>query len=100
MVTLVKGNGIVPVFDTVTVCAGLVVLIAWFGNGIVVGDTVYVGTMTFPVNVIDCEVAGATTVTFSVALLANGFADVGLNVTLTTQVAPTAIATPIEQLLV
>jgi hypothetical protein len=64
------------------------------------GDTAYVGTMTFPVNGIDWETAGAATLIFSVWLLTRGFEEFGLNVTLTEQVAPTAIAVPIAQLLV
>jgi hypothetical protein len=63
---LVSGSGTVPVLVMVTVCAVLVVLIAWFGNEIATGDAVYVGMVTVPVSGIDCDVAGAATLMLSV----------------------------------
>ena len=39
MEILVSGSGTVPVFVTVTVCAALVVLMAWFGNATEAGET-------------------------------------------------------------
>src|SRR6266567_5469067 len=96
----VSGSGTGPVLVMVTVCAALVVLIAWFEKAIAAGDTVNVGMVTVPVNGIDCDVAGAATLMLSVWLMINGVVAVGLNVTLMVQVAPTAIGVPMAQLLV
>lgn len=51
-----------------------------------------------PVSAIDFEAAGEATFTFSVALIGTVFTHVGLNTTLTTQLAPTG--RPLPQLFV
>jgi hypothetical protein len=97
---LVIVTGTVPVLLTVTVFAALVVFTAWFEKATEAGDTVYVGTMTLPVSGIDCDTAGAATVILSVWLMTSGFVEVGRNVTLMVQVAPTAMGVLIVQLFV
>ena len=64
------------------------------------GEILYVGTATVPVNCTVTEVAGAETLKVSVWLVVTGLEEVGRNATFTEQVAPTARAPPIGQLLV
>jgi hypothetical protein len=97
MLEITTGN--VPVLVKVIVCAALVVLIGSDPNGIEAGDTVTVGTTVVPVNATDPETAGAETRTFSVAVRVALL--VGVNTTLTVQLAPAASPAPrIGQLLV
>ena len=81
----------VPVFDTVTVCPAVVV----FNDELKlaeVGDTARTGAGTVPVSATVCDVAGAATFTASEAVLLP--TEVGVNVTDTVQLAPTATLVP------
>jgi hypothetical protein len=97
---LLIGSGTVPVFVRVTVCAALVVLIAWFRKDMVAESTEYVGRTTVPVSGMVADVAGAATLMVSVWLKVVGVVVVGRNVTFIVQPAPLASGVPKLQLLV
>ena len=81
----------VPVFDTVTVCAALVLFRPALKLD-VEGETASTGTGTVPESATVCDVAGAATFTASDAVLLP--TEVGVNVTDTVQLAPTATLVP------
>jgi len=99
IVTLLMIKGTVLVLVTLTVCGALVVFTAWVPNAIEAGDTVTVGRVVVPVNATVPEIAGAATLTRSVAVLVALL--FGLKVTFTMQLAPAASpGAPVGQLLV
>jgi hypothetical protein len=79
-------RGPVPVFESVTVCGGLVVFSDWLAKVRVVGASITAGTGVTPVPVreIFCGLVLSLSVNCNVAVSAP--ATVGLNVTLTVQV--------------
>jgi hypothetical protein len=81
----------VPTFESVTGCAALVVPVVWLANVSVVADSLATGPAAVaPVPVSDtiCVLGVAVSVRVSVAL--NAPAALGVNLTLTVQLAPTA----------
>jgi hypothetical protein len=80
-----------PVFVTVTVEAALVVATFWFPKGTGLGATITLATTPVPFSVVVCGLPGASSATFSVAVLAPTAP--GVNVTLTMQDPPFAVST-------
>jgi hypothetical protein len=84
MVTPVTLSVVLPVFNSVTVCAALVVLSTWLPNERVVGDRLATAPTPVPVSITVCGLIVALSVMVSAPDLVPGA--VGVNVTLTEQV--------------
>jgi hypothetical protein len=98
MVTFVTLSVALPVFNSVTVCAALVVLSTWLPNERVIGERLAAAPTPVPVSVTVCGLIVALSVMASEPVLVP--VAVGVKVTLTEQVPLAAIGEEATQVLV